>query len=595
MKNMNQKILDNELNGKLSIFGGNIEVLVQNHDLLRGNTLYNIELLKYEGFFFRISGIERIKEINSKLKEKEESKEKKDKIITNDRGITKKEIPKIIILIGPLRIERKYCREFDNFVRNGGGLIGIGNISGMEDIFGVDERPADFFPFPIGGIKYNSLGEGFLTLENKRLLEELDPDYFPLHGFFCTPVENDGAEIIGYYEPVSSSGEKWPAISLFKLGKGYSLYIGADIGYIIRYIQEGRYVDCDGIPPADGMAPINDGILKCEDGLVLDWKKDRRVIPGKYNTKGFIIPVADAWRIITRNCVSFLADLLNVPIKRVDYWPNGSRFIGMISHDTDGNDEKKALKFLNQINDLGIKTTWCLIPPGYSRALCKKIEDSGHELAFHFDAQSLNIPNIFSKKILFEQLKKVKKNTGISNFYSNKNHYTRWEGKIDFFLWLEEAGIKVDQSKGPTKCGTVGFPFGTAHPWQPLDNSGRLINCLEIGFQSQDIGLQGPFDIGRPLVDAVKKIRGVCHFIFHPAHYQKKEVQKNLKEIVKYIKDSGGKFMRSIDIGKWYSLRRKFIESLGKKKYFNESEWKKIKKQIIILERKDKNWKPLSL
>ena len=65
---------------------------------------------------------------------------------------------------------------------------------------------------------------------------------------------------------------------------------------------------------------------------------------------------------------------------------------------------------------------------------------------------------------------------------TNKNHYTRWEGRLQFFEWCERLGLRAEQSRGPSKLGCTGFPFGAAHPYFPARNDGSRNDVLEIGF-----------------------------------------------------------------------------------------------------------------
>jgi hypothetical protein len=188
---------------------------------------------------------------------------------------------------------------------------------------------------------------------------------------------------------------------------------------------------------------------------------------------------------------------------------------------------------------------------------------AGHELAFHFDAQSFNLPEIFSFETFKEQVDETKVHSKIMEFYTNKNHYTRWERKTDFFEWCVRLGFKLDESKGPSKCGTQGFPFGTCHPWRAVDKNGQIIDCLELCFQSQDIGLQGPEDTGEQLFEACKAVHGVCHFIFHPAHVENQIVQKHFTELVTYAKAQGGRFLTAREIGEWVRTRLQWIASGG--------------------------------
>ncbi|MHA1372534.1 MAG: hypothetical protein ACTSRA_22775, partial [Promethearchaeota archaeon] len=424
------------------------------------------------------------------------------------------DLPRIVVLVGPMRLPVRAESRLKEHVKDGGGVIIFGLVEPTENLLGVEVR-YPVFPFPVGGVKYNLVGEGYLYPEDKYFDGILPDSWFPLHGFGCTPMMVDGATKIAEYRTVHESNMEIAGITMFEIGEGIALGFAPDIVGTVRRVQEGRYVDMDGIPPSDGMSPIDDGILKAEDGLILDWTRDRRSGSGNNDVLMFLVPVADAWRRLVRWSIEFVADHCGVKIERIAYWPEDANFITLLSHDSDGNDEKLAEKFLSEINSHGIRTTWCLQPPGYSKTLCRRIESFGHELALHFDAISYpdgklkdwdEMRRLFHRDIFEKQLQEVKSNCGLTEIYSNKNHYTRWEGRVQFFRWCSEFGIKVDQSKGPSKCGTIGFPFGTCHPWQPMDDDGRLIDCLEICFQSQDFGLQGPPDIGRDILTAVKQV-----------------------------------------------------------------------------------------
>jgi hypothetical protein len=521
------------------------------HQKLKGNPLYLANLIAYEGFFVQF--------------------------ITLDQLGKASNWPEFLIFIDDLQISSEICKRCKEHLEAGKAILAIGLVKGIEQLTGVLYRSPNAFPFPIGGFKSMSVGEGYLQYNNSEILAPFRPLYFPLHGFGCLPVQLQTAKSLATYRvttpAVPSYGNSqilsdddredfWPAITENHVGKGVCAYIGLDLVKTIRHIQEGRYIETDGIPPADGMSPIDDGILKCEDGCVLDWNKDRRLISPIYQVPAFLIPITDLWRQILRRTIEYCADCCNIAIQRIDYWPDGVEFIGLISHDTDGNDEVKAVEMLERVNRFGIQTTWCLISPGFSSELCQRILNSGHELAFHFDAQSFSLPDIFSFETLQMQLEETAEHTGITSFYSNKNHYTRWERKTDFFEWCEKVGLKIDQSKGPSKCGTQGFPFGTAHPWRAMNSEGEFINCYEVGFVSQDLGFQGPIDTGEELLEACRSVQGVCHLIFHPAHVRDRKVESAFGNFIESAKKKGARFMRSDEIGKWVDLRKKNIENL---------------------------------
>ncbi|MHA1733681.1 MAG: hypothetical protein ACTSU5_17165 [Promethearchaeota archaeon] len=468
------------------------------------------------------------------------------------------DLPGILVVAGHAVVGGEVRRVLEDFVAGGGGLLVVGPVEGLDGLVGAELVHPRWLPFPVGGTRVLSLGEGYLHSGDPRLADAFPGDWWPLHGFGCHPLANDAAEVLATYETTSGEAD-WPGVTL----NGTTMCFAVDVVRTVRFVQEGRYVDQDGLPPADGMAPIEDGILKAEDGLVLDWARDRRVVSPGHGVPAFTVPVADAWRALLTRCLEVLASRVGFPLRRADFWPRGARFVGLLSHDSDGNDPGKAERLLAEVDALGIHTTWCLQPPGYTPDLCARIEASGHELAFHFDAQSFPGIAAFEPGVLREQYEETVEFTGAGSFYSNKNHYTRWEGRVQFLEWCAELGIRVDQSKGPSKCGTLGFPFGTCHPWLAMDSRGEVIECLELGFQSQDFGLQGPADTGPEILRACREARGVAHVIFHPAHVVRDDVRESMRQFVNEARELGAAFMTSREIGEWYFARRSFLAGEG--------------------------------
>nr|MDO8114466.1 hypothetical protein [Candidatus Sigynarchaeota archaeon] len=510
----------------------------------RGMTLYTIDMLRHEGIFHDAFTFQAFFKLTK--------------------------WPRLIILIGPAKLDARQASRIKDHVKAGNGLIVVGMIEALEDVLGIMYK-IPVFSFPVGGIRDNSIGEGYLQLKDESFAKQYPSTWFPLHGFGCAPVLVDGASVIADYETVHESGERWAAITSIEVASGVAIQIGIELAKTIRHVQEGRYVDKDGIPPPDGMAPIDDGILKCEDGLVLDWTRDRRAVSPSSHVPAFTIPVADAWRKLFVACIEQIADKCKIPLKRCWYWPTGAEFVTLLSHDSDGNSEEMASHLLAEIGKAGIKTTWCLEAPGYSPGTCAKILQAGHELALHFDAiaypggkqhDEIGMAALFSREMLERQLNGVIDHSGYHDIYSNKNHYTRWSGRVQFFEWCEQLGIRVDQSKGPSKCGTFGFPFGTCHPWQAMNGAGELIGCLEIGFQSQDFGLQGPPDTIDDLLVAVKQANGVAHVIFHPAHSKRPDVNKAMHEFINKARQMGAIFLTSKEIGEW-TFERKHMVAAG--------------------------------
>ena len=156
------------------------------------------------------------------------------------------------------------------------------------------------------------------------------------------------------------------------------------------------------------------------------------------------------------------------------------------------------------------------------------------------------------------------KEAGLKHITSNKNHYTRWENRLDFYRWCEELGIHSDQTRGPSKKGTIGFPLGGSQPYFPIDDEGessRLMNVLEVNLLTQDLVQVCPAEYGPQLVDSVLRHYGVAHFLFHPAHILKPPVAEALQAVVEYGRTSGLEWWTSEQIYRWEMLRRSVTAS----------------------------------
>src|SRR5659263_133019 len=226
---------------------------------------------------------------------------------------------------------------------------------------------------------------------------------------------------------------------------GQAWYIAPDLALTVVKIQQGIPVVKDGAPAPDGTALINDSILRTEDGMVLNWTTDRSNISG---IPLFLEPMSDQFKEMFLRMIldSYSRNSARLPF--VWYWPGDLDAVVVLSHDSDGNKEDKARLLLHNLTKLGVNTTWCFIryPDLYPLALFSDIANAGGEISLHFDAQTAHIDTKWSEANFRSQLSWLENKTG-RNVTTNKNHYARWEGWVDFYRWSEAAGIEADQSK----------------------------------------------------------------------------------------------------------------------------------------------------
>jgi hypothetical protein len=359
-----------------------------------------------------------------------------------------------------------------------------------------------------------------------------------------------------------------PALLRFQIGRGWIDRWNVDIPGTIVGIQQGTLpVVEDGIPAEDGSGALDEGILKADDKCELDWSLDR--VRTETGAPYYAKPYADLWR------EAMLGHLLRSAVERgltlpfLGYWPEGVRQVALISHDSDHNLDESAEKTLDVLHECGIRSTWCMLEPGYSKPLYERISSAGHELAFHYNA--LPADNGFWDEAEFaRQLRFIREATGERQMITNKNHYTRYEGWGELFRWCEANGIEADQTRGPSKRGNIGFLFGTCHPYFPMawsDEQNRLYDVLEIGFLTQDLDHHTLADssVIAPFLEGAARVEGVAHFLFHQVHILKQpKVADALRKVVAEAKGRGFDFWTCREINAWERKRRKVrIRGIG--------------------------------
>ncbi len=449
----------------------------------------------------------------------------------------------LVLLAGNLPLTSSQRDTLTAWVKQGGALVGIGGTSGLGEVFGVTgESP---------------LAEGWMkvTAGDHPVTAGLRSSLHVFGGYAVKPGSATSLAAVG--SGIRSS--QGSAVLENRFGKGGAVLLAPDLIFSIVHMQQGLPVLQDGRAAPDGSAPLDDGILKAEDGLVLDWQRDRQpVAPG--GLPGFLEPVSDELREIILRSIFHLAQRQDVALPVLWYWPRGLKAVGHMSHDSDGNDPPKAAALLEVMRRCGIKSTWCtMFPGGYPKEFYRSLQEEGFEIALHYDAMTGKPESSWSKDNFFLQRDWLMKEAGLRRIVSNKNHYTRWEGRLEFFRWCEEAGIGSDQTRGPSKKGTVGFPLGGSQPYFPLDDeadSPRFFNVLEVNLLTQDLIVFCPPEYGRPLLDSALGHHGVGHFLFHPGHILKPNMAETLSGLVDYGRSRGISWWTSEQILEWESLRR---------------------------------------
>ncbi|PYI55842.1 hypothetical protein [Paenibacillus flagellatus] len=356
------------------------------------------------------------------------------------------------------------------------------------------------------------------------------------------------------------------ALQTFRVGGGRLYRWSVDIWDTIVRLQQGKGpVLEDGAPAPDGTGAVDDGILKADDQAAVDWRWDRKTT--ETGMPYFAYPYADLWR------EAFVGALLGTVVETgktvpfVGYYPDGVSQVLMISHDSDHNQDKQARTTLALLAELGIRTTWCMLEPGYGKPVYDEVKAAGHELAFHYNALEAQ-GGAWAEEEFARQLQWLKDAADLDGVTSNKNHYTRFEGWGELFEWCERHGIAADQTRGPSKKGNVGMLFGTCHPYFPIawsTEGNRMYDVLEMSFLTQDLELSNLSDnsVIVPFLEQVKRVGGVAHFLYHQIHIDRWEaVRDSIRLLVREARRLGFDFWTGKKVNDWERYRRSLIPRL---------------------------------
>lgn len=456
----------------------------------------------------------------------------------------------VLLTVGEAALEDSQRAALGEWVAGGGAWLSIAGVCGLEQMLGVRLRePVIDLPWAAGT---PALGEGYLVSADNAgpVTAHLAA---PLHFYNGLAVQPDGAEVLATVLDAHQRETPYPAITLNRHREGVAVLIAPDVAGTVVHIQQGRCISRDGIPAPDGTAPVSDGVLKSDDGCVLDWIFDRDGVPGVPGYRAFLRAQADLWRETLIRCVLALAAERGVALPVLWYYPRNLDALAHISNDTDGSDPEKARILLRVLKEAGVRSTWCHILPGYPPDVIQAIRSAGHELGMHYDAMSAG--TVWSQEEFARQIDAMTELVGEAPA-SNKNHYLRWEGDTEFFDWLRAKGILLDQSKGAAKTGEAGFNFGTCHPHFPADPAGRMIDVLELPTPTQDLNVFAPEPLVDALIPEALARSGILHLLFHPAHIDKPPVESALKTAVLKARRSGMEWWTAREISDWERARR---------------------------------------
>lgn len=456
--------------------------------------------------------------------------------------------PNGVTIVAGGSTDPRWSSVFMSWCQRGNALLAVGGTHGLEDVLGVDA---------VGNVK-----EGWVDWGKDGLSEGLSSAFHFFDAVQANPVQTE-VESFGSIVQRNGTSASAPAAVIRSIGRGVAALFAVNLSSTFCLIQQGVPVVRDLAPAPDGTAATDDGMLKTDDAVVLDWKRDRDSA-GEGGVPFFLHPVLDEWRIVWMRLLYRLHEQIDVALAQVWFWPDGLPAVGHISHDTDGNSPAHARVLLARLEEADIRSSWCVIMPGYDAEINEAIAAAGHEIALHFNAMGTDIPESRWREADFRvQWAMLQEQFPGRAILTNKNHYLRWEGDAAFYRWCERAGVKVEQSRGGTKQGNKGFLAGTCHPHTPVGTAlerNRPMDVLSLPTLAWDppMPLRCTEQEAIALLDRAANVHGVAHFLFHPAMLIQNDdnVGDALVKLVRYGQSRGLAWWTAEQIWRWKSARK---------------------------------------
>jgi len=465
-----------------------------------------------------------------------------------------------IVAEAPAEVGPEQVAGYEAWVRSGGVLVLTDRALALASLAGVSTIPH---------------GNGLVSLDNESWNQPPARPLRAINGSALSPSAGDVTVLASWVDEAGHAGEA--AITRRPLGDGEVICFGVDLWETVVRVLQGYPVHEDHAPAADGSAPMDEGILKCEDGMALEVDHDRAMPPGEppldgpyafgypppYSPPIFDLPQADLWVAAFTQLVWEGLDRTSSGHGWLHYWPAGIPAMAHMSHDSDGNVTEEGQAALDAFDEAGVKVTWCQVHNvrSYDPHIYDAITAAGHEHALHYNAMG----DTDLAQWGWEQIEGqyawaqdvIRTDTKIT---SNKNHYTRWEGWTEFYGWCEQLGITIDESRGPSKLGTVGFPFGTAHVDFPLGDvtvGNRRMDVLNLPLHVQDLEWAGHIACRDVILDGALQVHGVAHFLFHGPHLLgKPKTRTACREVAEEGRARGMQWWTARQINTWERARR---------------------------------------
>jgi len=436
----------------------------------------------------------------------------------------------LLVLCGTDRLSHSEAADVSEWLKKGNTVICSGSAWGLESLLGLQTDSTH-------------LSNAVMTCSKPE------------------PIWPDGAEHLRFFGGASKRSSNCEVLAQVgdavgigrrKSGKSTAIFLAPHVGETLQLMQHGKSVECDSIGPSDSSAVLDNGVLRAEDGTVLDYEKDRCKVDG-CESPFFGFPHSDAVReMFVRAIVqSIAARGLSTPI--FWQWPKGARAAAMLTVDCQEFEREHVNTFHRMLSMFGTPATWMVALPGYSVDVYRAMKAWEHEVGLLFLTDDHSGWTEEKFKMQWTALSRL---SAQSSLNSARAYDGRWKGWKDFYDMCEVGGARVSLSKGGRQAGTSGFLFGTCHPFVPSRRDGTPSLVTEIPYAAYSPGVVTPDPVCEMLVYRTMARYGCFHMTCPSNSIASPEAAGSLRRILSICKQQRLEFMLPEQVHRYERGRR---------------------------------------
>jgi hypothetical protein len=350
---------------------------------------------------------------------------------------------------------------------------------------------------------------------------------------------------------VVATAQGGAALTKYLLGRGAAWYVAAHLGQTAHQMQLGRSVETDGIGPADGSVTLDDGILRAEDGIALDWNLHRRSI--EPNTPAiFPQPHADCLREMWLRCVLDALQTTRKAFSMLWHWPDNASTIGMVTFEAELEASESIRTLSRMVGSLGVSAAWLSPSPGYGGDLYRYLKAIDHEAGILFQAHEFGEWD--SEKLKVQHLA-ITRASSSPLAAAARPKDGGWYRHTKFFEMVDQLGIRLLVSRGGRQPGSQGFPFGSCIMRRPLRPCGTPYHCYDLPYQMYLPGF--PDAAAEHVIDAVAHRHGCFHIAADGSLAEDIHFSASLRRLLAFAKQHHMRFYVPTELTHYEEARRK--------------------------------------